>query len=121
MYEYRATISRWIDGDTVEMIVDLGFEIKLKVPMRLAGIDTPEIHSTDPIQREAAAKAVARARELCPIGSAVIVKTEKADSKDKYGRWLGNIPDPAGVEASLSQVLINEGLGRPYDGGKKPT
>lgn len=103
------------------MIVDLGFSISHTTMMRVAGIDTPEMHSPDPAQREAAAKAVARARELCPVGSIVIVKTEKADSKDKYGRWLGNIPDPAGVEESLAQVLIKEGLGRPYDGGKKPT
>jgi micrococcal nuclease len=116
MYQYRATVIRWVDGDTVEVSVDLGFRIFHQTLLRLAGINTPEIHSADPVEREAAIKAMLRASELAPLGGKVIVETSKPDSRDKYGRWLGDVNYGQG---SVSAVLIAEGLGVAYDGGKR--
>ena len=120
MYEYRATILRWLDGDTAELEIDLGLRIYHRLMIRLAGIDTPEKNSPDQSKRIAAALARDRAAELCPVGSAVTVSTEKPDSRDKFGRWLGHVRfDAGGAPRDLTDVLISEGHGRPYDGGKR--
>lgn len=120
MYEYKATVERWIDGDTVDVTIDLGFDTLRRERLRLEGINTPEIHSPDQLERERAIKAQLRASELCPNGSVIIVKTKKADTKEKYGRWLGEVYCLyAGNSESLADILIREGLGVAYDGGKR--
>lgn len=92
MYEYRATVVRWVDGDTVDLKVDLGFRIGFEDRFRLFDpvkyIDTPERGE----------KNFNEARMVCeqvyPPGSTLIVKTFK---KDKYGRWLVQIPEVVGA------------------------
>lgn len=107
-YEYRAVVVRWIDGDTVELNVDLGFRLGLVERFRLAGLDTPERG------RAGSVDAWVRAKVLAPAGSEVLIVTTKAD---KYGRWLAHVYPPVGP--SINDTLLEEGLAVPYDGGAK--
>jgi micrococcal nuclease len=107
-YEYNAKVVRWIDGDTVELTVDLGFHLTKTDHFRLDGIDTPE--RGKPGYKEA----TARAMSLAPVGTEVHTVTSKAD---KYGRYLAVLwPD---VGPPINTVLVEEGLATPYWGGTK--
>lgn len=90
MYEYRAKLIKVIDGDTVDLDIDLGFNVHIN-PMRfrLAGLNAPEKNSKNVAERAAAATASATLEALLK-DSPLVVKTEK-DSQEKYGRYLANI------------------------------
>lgn len=107
-YEYKAQVVRWIDGDTVELDVDLGFRLRFRDHFRLDGIDTPERG------RAGALTAMVRAVQLAPVGSDVLVQTSKSD---KYGRYLAAIWPEVGPPINIT--LVNEGHAVPYYGGKK--
>ena len=107
-YTYRATIVRWVDGDTVWLTIDLGFRMSATTDFRLYGINTPERG------QPGYAEATAQAKALAPVGSEVLVTTYKAP--DKYGRWLAEI-FANGID--VNQTLITEGLAVPYFGGTK--
>lgn len=83
MYQYRATVVRWIDGDTVDLDVDLGFHVITRQRFRLLGVDTPE--RGEPGYGEARQCA----ESVLPTGAVVTVETIKTD---KYGRWLADLP-----------------------------
>ena len=117
MYEYRCTIVRWVDGDTVDVQVDLGFTITANQRVRLAGIDTPEMHSTNADERAKAGLSRFYAQSIAPVGAAVMVATAKARADDKYGRWLAKITLADGRD--VATTMIGAGFGKPYDGGKK--
>lgn len=107
-YEYNAKVVRWIDGDTVELEVDLGFRLKFQDHFRLDGIDTPERG------KAGAQSATARASQLAPVGSEILIQTTKGD---KYGRYLAALwPD---VGPTINATLVEEGFAKPYYGGKK--
>ena len=109
MYEYRAKVDRVIDGDTVDFIVDLGFNVTIKIRGRFAGVDTPERGHPD------WSKATAKCRELLRnVGNPsswstqdeiVTIRTSKTG---KYGRWIVEIP---GVTDKLAEIW-------PYKGSK---
>lgn len=102
MYEYKAECIRVVDGDTVDLLVDLGFGIKIAQRYRLARVDTPE-RGEDGFQ-----SAKSRVMEVC-LDKTLVVESK---GKDKYGRWLGEIFTPSGH--NVSDLLINEGLGAVY-------
>ena len=106
MYQYRATIDRVIDGDTVDVRVDLGFHVGLKVRTRLFGLDAPEVSTPEGrVSRD-------RLRERLPAGAEVRIETFKA-AGDKYGRWLATIWLDG---ASVNEWLVVEGLAGLYGG-----
>jgi micrococcal nuclease len=107
-YEYKARVVRWIDGDTVDLNVDLGFRLTMAERFRLDGIDTPERG------KAGYDTAKMRAAELAPVGTDVLIQTAKAD---KYGRWLAAIWTDVGP--TVNHVLVEEGLAKPYYGGHK--
>lgn len=109
LHGYRAIVVRWIDGDTAELIVDLGFKMTMRDNFRLFGIDTPE-RGTD-----GSVDAWTRAKELAPAGTSAIVATHK---RDKYGRWLAEV-FPDSRQESVNVTLVDEGLAVSYLGGKK--
>ena len=117
MYEYKATIRRVVDGDTVDVTLDLGFNIMYNIRIRLLGIDTPESRTRDLEEKKRGLAAKDRVKELCPVGSSVILKTTK-DGRGKFGRILGEI-FVSGVVQSINQLLVEEGHAVEYDGGKK--
>lgn len=120
IWTFDAVVLAWHDGDTLTCAIDVGFNLTLKEPLRLAGVDTPELNSPNPGLRVRARLARDRAAEACPVGTPISVTTEKGDSRDKYGRWLGTVYcDVGGQPTCLNALLISEGHGVPYDGGKR--
>lgn len=109
MYEYKCKVLNVVDGDTVDVEIDLGFHISKIDRIRLLGINTPELHAADPLVREQAQVAKARVESLAP--TVVLIKT-KLDKSDKYGRILGTLVTSDGVE--VNKVLLDEGLAVPF-------
>ena len=112
-FVYQAELVRVVDGDTVDVILDLGFDVKLhKQRVRLAGIDTPESRTRDLAEKKLGLAAKERLKELC-VGTFKI----KSLGKGKYGRILGIPYTEDGQD--ICQMLIKEGHAVVYDGGKK--
>ena len=112
-FVYQAELDRVVDGDTVDVILDLGFDVKLhKLRVRLAGIDTPESRTRDLAEKKLGLAAKERLKELC-VGTFKI----KSLGKGKYGRILGIPYTEDGQD--ICQMLIKEGHAVVYDGGKK--
>ena len=109
MYEYRAYISRVIDGDTLEVDIDLGFKTTLKKEkLRLLGIDTPEMRSKSLQERLHAASAKQFVEDLvAKMGNEITVHTEK-DKAGKYGRYLARVILSSGED--LSDLLVENGF-----------
>tara|TARA_R100000231_G_scaffold18031_1_gene18495 strand:+ start:444 stop:770 length:327 start_codon:yes stop_codon:yes gene_type:complete len=107
MYEYKATVVKVYDGDTITVDFDLGFGIVLKKQtIRLFGINTPEVRGPEKfdgiISRDALRQRI--------LGEQVIIKTSK-DKKGKYGRWLGEV---FVEDENINQWLISEGYAKEY-------
>ena len=85
MYTYNATVIRVVDGDTVDVTIDLGFDVSLAARFRLFGLNAPEKWTVE------GKLSAARLSELLPVGSEVVVKSEK-DRREKYGRYLLRLP-----------------------------
>lgn len=109
-YGYKATVVRWVDGDTVWLDVDLGFRIQSVTAFRLYGIDTPERGQLGYTE------ATARCNVLAPAGSVVSIKSYK--NPDKYGRWLAELFVGESI-TSINQTLLDEKLAVEYFGGAK--
>jgi micrococcal nuclease len=111
-------VTRVVDGDTIDCDLDLGFDIKYHVRIRLVGINTPESRTRDLEEkaRGLAAKDFVGRWLLEHAGMAPIIQTS-LDDRGKFGRVLGRILNQDGV--CLNDVLIEEGHAVPYDGGKR--
>jgi micrococcal nuclease len=107
-YIYNAKIINVVDGDTVDVIVDLGFYISFSQRLRLKDIDTSELNSPD--QGERIKAQAAKAWMLVHLNKNVIIETKK---KDKYGRFLADIYIE-GVEKSLNTQLLEAKLATKY-------
>ena len=121
MYEYKCKILRVVDGDTVDVDIDLGFGVWMhKERVRMMGIDTPESRTRDKVEKAFGLASKDRLKELLPIGSMSILKTEidrsGEDKKGKFGRILGDffIEDKRATD-----ILIEEGHAVAYFGGSK--
>jgi len=125
MYEYRATIIKIVDGDTVDVDIDLGFNVVLKDErVRIAGIDTPESRTRDLEEKKFGLAAKARVKEL--LGKTCVLQTQinknGEDMKGKFGRILGdfNVYDSnTDSWKLLTSILISEGHAVPYHGQNK--
>ena len=121
MYEYKCKILRVVDGDTVDIDIDLGFGIWMhKERVRMMGIDTPESRTRDKVEKAFGLASKARLKELLPVGSIQVLKTEidksGEDKKGKFGRILGDfIVD----DRRATDILIEEGHAVAYFGGSK--
>jgi len=115
MYTYKVKeIVRVVDGDTVDILVDLGFGLTKKERVRVAGIDTPESRTRDLYEKKLGKEAAAYLTEQLEDGD-IIIRTEK---DGKYGRMLGWLYKE-GQTISIQEDMINRGYGWAYDGGKK--
>lgn len=121
MYEYKALINRVVDGDTVDVDIDLGFGIWMRDErVRVMGIDTPESRTSDEMEKIFGFAAKNRLKELIPEGSIQILKTEVdkdgEDAKGKFGRILGDFI----VEGHrITEILVDEGHAVEYHGQSK--
>lgn len=119
MYEYRVKkVLKVVDGDTIDVDIDLGFNVSYTQRVRLAGIDTPESRTTDLKEKALGLEVKEYLKHNLDGAEDVIIQTEKPDSSEKYGRILGwlFINDD---EISLNEKMINEGYAWEYDGGTK--
>ena len=119
MYEYRVKkVLKVVDGDTIDVDIDLGFDISYTQRVRLAGIDTPESRTTDKKEKALGLEVKDRLKKAIDAATNVVIKTEKPDSSEKYGRILGWIfLDDNKV--SINQTLIDEGYAWDYMGETK--
>lgn len=117
MYEYRAKVNRIIDGDSVVLDIDLGFDTWLNnQSIRLFGVDTPECRTRDLDEKARGLMAKSRVEELLPVGDIVFIKTIK-DKNEKFGRILGEIINNDDI--NINAILLQENLAAPYLGQSK--
>lgn len=119
MYEYRIKkVTGVVDGDTIDVDIDLGFNISYSQRVRLAGIDTPESRTSDKAEKALGLESKEFLKKAISQASLVVIKTEKPDSSEKYGRILGwvyldNSPK------SINEIMIDEGYAWGYLGETK--
>jgi len=122
MYEYNCTIRRIVDGDTVDVDIDLGFDTCLvNQRIRLFGIDTPESRTRDKVEKRYGKAAAAFLANYIPVGTTQILKTHK-DKAGKFGRLLGEFmvyDDVSDSQMSVKDVMIREHHGVAYFGQSK--
>ena len=119
MYEYRVKkVLKIVDGDTIDVDLDLGFDISFTQRVRLAGIDTPESRTTDKYEKTLGLEVKDKLKHAIEHAKTVVIRTEKPDSTEKYGRILGWI-FLDGNPVSINQTLIDEGFAWSYMGETK--
>jgi micrococcal nuclease len=121
-YIYRAKLDRVVDGDTVDALIDVGFDIWFKKRIRFMGLDTWESRTKDLEEKKKGLAAKARTKELLEkVSSKSGYFRLKSHGLGKYGRVLGEIfiMDKDGKQWSVNETLITEGHAYVYDGGKK--
>jgi len=91
MYEYSCTVERVVDGDTIDVVLDLGFDILYKSRVRLYGIDTPESRTRDKDEKARGKMAGAFLKNAIDNGTKVVIQTKLKDSRGKFGRVLGDV------------------------------
>jgi len=118
--EYDVVLLKAVDGDTVDVDIDLGFNVWLHDErVRIMGIDTPESRTSDKVEKLFGLAAKNRLKELLHDG-AILVTTEEKNGEDmrgKFGRILGDFKTPDG--RLVTDVLVEEGHCVPYFGGSK--
>tara|TARA_R100001082_G_scaffold14865_2_gene7609 strand:- start:15039 stop:15467 length:429 start_codon:yes stop_codon:yes gene_type:complete len=116
MYEYSCTVERVVDGDTVDVTLDLGFDILHKCRVRLYGIDTPESRTRNKDEKVRGKMAGAFLKEAIEDGEKVVIQTKLKDSKGKYGRVLGDIVVD---DVNINQLMVKCHLAVAYHGQSK--
>lgn len=119
MYEYRIKkVTNVVDGDTIDVEIDLGFSVSYAQRLRLAGIDTPESRTADKAEKILGLEAKEYLKSKVKDAKEVIVKTEKPDSSEKYGRILGWVYVD-GSTKSINEQMIEDGHAWGYMGETK--
>ena len=119
MYEYYVRkVENVVDGDTIDVLIDLGFDILFQSRVRLAGIDTPESRTKDIKEKTLGLESKEYLKKHIKDAKSVIIKTEKMDSSEKYGRILGWVYINGDTE-SLNDKMINDGYAWGYMGDTK--
>ena len=119
MYEYYVRkVENIVDGDTIDVLIDLGFDILFQSRVRLAGIDTPESRTKDLAEKALGLESKEYLKKHLKDAKSVVIKTEKMDSSEKYGRILGWVYVD-GNTVSLNDMMINDGYAWGYLGDTK--
>ena len=117
MYTYFVkSVDRVVDGDTIDISIDLGFDLTKKERVRLAGIDTPEKRTKNPKEKEMGYQATEFLEMHLMEATKLTVKTEK---EGKFGRMLGWLYKSETDTTSINQIMIDKGYAWAYDGGTK--
>ena len=121
-YIYRGKLERVVDGDTIDALIDVGFDIWVKKRIRYKGIDTWESRTRNLEEKKLGLAAKDRNKELLEtISSKPGYFRLKSFGVGKYGRVLGEIyvEDKEGKQYNINKTLISEGHAYIYEGGKK--
>ncbi len=119
MYEYFVKeVKGVVDGDTIDVLIDLGFDILFASRVRLAGIDTPESRTKDLKEKALGLESKEYLKKFLKDAKSIVIKTEKMDSSEKYGRILGwlYVNDDT---VSVNDHMINDGYAWGYLGDTK--
>ena len=119
MYQYKAKVLKVLDGDTVDIDLDLGFNIILaNQRVRMAGIDTPESRTENKEEKVRGLLSKKKLQEKLAVGSWVTIETQRSDNNDdKFGRILGVFLMEDGK--SLNQWMVDNNYAVPYAGQNK--
>ncbi len=126
MYEYHAIVDRVVDGDTIDVTIDLGFHAHIKTRVRMEGMNAPESRTRDLEEKERGLAAKARLKEIIEYNNNHCIL--KVSGLGKYGRALATVfvnnLSPVSTDSSITLVdvnkqLIKEGHAVEYDGGKR--
>jgi micrococcal nuclease len=119
MYEYRVKqVLKVVDGDTIDVDIDLGFNISYTQRVRLAGIDTPESRTRDLAEKKLGLESKKYLADLLKSATQIVIRTEKPDSTEKYGRILGWLFINDSSE-SVNTALVAGGYAWDYTGETK--
>ncbi len=121
-YIYRGKLERVVDGDTIDALIDVGFDIWVKKRIRYTGIDTWESRTRDLAEKAKGLEAKARNKELLmEVSDKAGYFRLKSHGVGKYGRVLGEIfiQDKDGKQYNINETLKAEGHAYEYHGGKK--
>jgi micrococcal nuclease len=119
MYEYYVKeVTNVVDGDTIDVVIDLGFDILFMSRVRLAGIDTPESRTSDKAEKVLGLEAKEYLKKQIKAAKNIVIRTEKMDSSEKYGRILGWVYLDGSSE-SVNNKMINDGYAWGYLGETK--
>jgi micrococcal nuclease len=119
MYEYHVKkVTNVVDGDTIDVEIDLGFDISFSSRVRLAGIDTPESRTTNKAEKVFGLEAKEYVKSKIKDAKQIVIKTEKMDSSEKYGRILGWL-FLDGSKVSVNEQMIADGYAWGYLGDTK--
>ena len=123
-YNFRVTeINKVLDGDTIDVTIDLGFDLYKKERVRIAGVDTPEKRTRDLEEKELGIDATNWLKEKLDGAIAgdddLVIRTELVGGVGKYGRLLGWLYIGGDSASSLNEQMIEEGYAWAYDGGTK--
>ena len=123
-YNFRVvSIDRVLDGDTIDVTIDLGFDLYKKERVRVAGVDTPEKRTRDLEEKELGIDATNWLKEKLDGAIAgdddLVIRTELVGGVGKYGRLLGWLYIGGDASSSLNEQMIEEGYAWAYDGGTK--
>ena len=116
MYTYKAKLLRIVDGDTVDALIDLGFDIKYSSRVRLYGIDTPESRTRDKDEKARGKMASAYLKEAVDNGDTVVLRTKLSDSRGKFGRVLASVVVD---NVDINEAMIENHLAVAYFGQSK--
>ena len=110
--EFKAKVRRVVDGDTLDVEIDLGFNLTLNERIRLIGVDTPETRTRDPVEKANGLKSKRFVEDFVGSGNVMI----KVHGFGKFGRPLADLYVDDGC---LKERLVNLGYAAPYFGGKR--
>ena len=116
MYEYSCKVERVVDGDTIDVVLDLGFDILHKCRVRLYGIDTPESRTRNLDEKARGKLAGSFLKEAIDKGKKVVIQTKLKDSKGKFGRVLGEVVVDG---VNINVKMVDENYAVAYYGQSK--
>jgi len=116
MYEYACKVERVVDGDTIDVVLDLGFDVSYKSRVRLYGIDTPESRTRNLDEKARGKMAASFLKEAIDSGKEIVIQTKLKDSRGKFGRVLGDVIVDG---ININQELITNNYAVAYFGQSK--
>ena len=116
MYEYACEVKRVVDGDTIDVVLDLGFDILYKSRVRLYGIDTPESRTRNLDEKARGKMAGAFLKDAIEKGEKVVIQTKLKDSRGKFGRVLGDVIVDG---VNINKALVENNYAVAYHGQSK--
>lgn len=117
LFHYRATVDRVVDGDTIDVTLDLGFDIYHRGRVRFHGVNAPESRTRDAVEKQAGLAAKRYVEDWVSGHESKVIIQTSIDDRGKFGRILGRILNDDGE--CLNDEMVSLGHATPYFGGKR--